>query len=230
MMQSELLNELAAALAKAQGGMENAAMNRTNPHFKSRYADLASVLDAIRKPLSENGLAITQSMEIREGGMVLRTVMIHTSGQWLASEYPLPATARPQEMGSAQTYARRYSLAALVCNSADEDDDANGAETGKQRIESRGRAPTKPAANVMKELPHDPETGEVPPSPAAAPAAPDGGATGAAGLSVKEMAQEAARRGRTPLVSYLQKLKKDSPADYAIVVAMKDELTRLYPQ
>jgi hypothetical protein len=144
MNQSEQINELAGALAKAQAVMKNAVMNRVNPHFKSQYADLASVLDSIREPLGANGLAVSQTMQIREGGMVLRTVLMHTSGQWLASEYPLPAAARPQEMGSAQTYARRYSLAAIICNSADEDDDANGAEAGKQRVETAGKATTLP--------------------------------------------------------------------------------------
>ena len=130
-LQSEAIAELAAALSKAQGQMENATMNKVNPHFRSRYADLASVLDAVRGPLSANGLAVTQVMELRDAGMVLRTVLMHASGQWLATEYPLPLIAKPHEMGSALTYARRYSLAALVCNSADEDDDANAAQSSK---------------------------------------------------------------------------------------------------
>src|SRR5258708_25625670 len=107
-MQSDQLNELAAALAKAQGVMENAAMNRMNPHFRSKYADLAAVIDAVRKPLSENGLAVAQTTQIREGGMILRTVLMHTSGQGVDGAYPFPATARPHEMGSALNYARRY--------------------------------------------------------------------------------------------------------------------------
>ncbi|MCS3690905.1 ERF family protein [Bradyrhizobium elkanii] len=122
---------MAAALSKAQGAMQNAVMNRTNPHFKSKYADLSSVLDAIRGPLSANGLSTTQTMHIREGHMILRTMLLHTSGQYIVSEYPLPMTGRPQEMGSAQTYARRYSLAALVCNASDEDDDGNAAQAPK---------------------------------------------------------------------------------------------------
>lgn len=131
MMQSESINELAGALAKAQGQMANAVMNRTNPHFKSKYADLSSVLDSTRGPLSANGLAVIQTMQATERGMVLRSTLAHSSGQWIATEYPLPATQRPHEMGSALTYARRYSLAALICNSADEDDDGNVAMTAK---------------------------------------------------------------------------------------------------
>jgi len=124
MKTSEQISELAAALAAAQGMMENAIMNRINPHFKSKYADLAAIFDAARKPLSANGLAIVQTI----GDGVLHTRLLHTSGQWIASEHPLPMSGRPQEIGSALTYARRYSLSALIGIAADEDDDATGAE------------------------------------------------------------------------------------------------------
>jgi hypothetical protein len=124
MKTSEQISELAAALAAAQGMMENAVMNRVNPHFKSKYADLAAIFDAARKPLSANGLAIVQTI----GDGVLHTRLLHTSGQWVASEHPLPLSGRPQEIGSALTYARRYSLSALIGIAADEDDDATGAE------------------------------------------------------------------------------------------------------
>lgn len=124
MKTSEQISELAAALAQAQGMMENAVMNRVNPHFKSKYADLAAIFDAARKPLSANGLAIVQTI----GDGVLHTRLLHTSGQWIASEHPLPMSGRPQEIGSALTYARRYSLSALIGIAADEDDDATGAE------------------------------------------------------------------------------------------------------
>lgn len=123
-MRSENLNELAAALSKAQGAMEAAAFNRVNPHFKNRYADLAAIWDAIRAPLSSNGLAVTQVTEIREKGFVLVTTLHHASGQWLAGEYALPVGGRPQEVGSALTYARRYSLCGIVGIVADDDDDA----------------------------------------------------------------------------------------------------------
>ena len=121
MKTSEQINELAAALAQAQGMMGNAVMNRINPHFKSKYADLAAIFDASRKPLSANGLAIVQTIE----NGVLHTRLLHTSGQWIASEHPLPMSGKPQEIGSALTYARRYSLSALIGIAADEDDDAN---------------------------------------------------------------------------------------------------------
>jgi protein tyrosine phosphatase (PTP) superfamily phosphohydrolase (DUF442 family) len=133
-MQSESINELAAALAKAQASMHNATLNRVNPHFKSRYADLAAVLDAVREPLGANGLAATQQTIIRDGHLILRTTLMHAgSGQWMASEWPLPSAGKPQEAGSALTYARRYCLTALICNSADEDDDANAAQDAAKR-------------------------------------------------------------------------------------------------
>jgi hypothetical protein len=133
MKTSEQISELAAALAAAQGMMENAVMNRVNPHFKSKYADLAAIFDAARKPLSANGLAIVQTI----GDGVLHTRLLHTSGQWIASEHPLPMSGRPQEIGSALTYARRYSLSALIGIAADEDDDANVANrsNGKDNTE-----------------------------------------------------------------------------------------------
>lgn len=127
MTQSEQINELAAALAKAQGAMSNASKNRVNPHFKSQYADLAAVLDAIRAPLAANGLSFTQTMGFNEHGhFLLRTMLLHSSGQFITTEYPLPSTGTPQQMGASQTYARRYSLAAIV-GVAQDDDDGNTA-------------------------------------------------------------------------------------------------------
>jgi hypothetical protein len=127
-MRSEQINEIAAALAKAQSTMRNAVLNRTNPHFRSKYADLASIFDAVREPLSANGIAITQTIDAH----VLTTMLMHTSGQWLGSQMDLPETSKPQELGSALTYYRRYSLAGLVGIGADDDDDAEAAQAQPQ--------------------------------------------------------------------------------------------------
>ena len=140
MLRSEQINELVTALSKAQGAMKNAAMDGENPHFRSRYATLASVLDSVRRPLSDNGLAVTQITEIRGEGLVLVTTLFHSSGQWLSSEFPLPLVEKAQEMGSALTYAKRYQVSAMLFNTADEDDDGNAAPTVK---------PRKPAADVI---------------------------------------------------------------------------------
>jgi hypothetical protein len=150
-MQSESINELAAALAKAQGAMRNAAYNRTNPHFKNKYADLASVLDAAREPLSANGLALVQQTLGNDGRLWLRSTLLHSSGQWMAAEYPLPGGGKPQEIGAALTYARRYSLSALVGIAADDDDDAEGATARAPKTLNGG---TKTAPDATKAAPN----------------------------------------------------------------------------
>jgi hypothetical protein len=170
-MQTENTSDIAAALAKAQGAMVAAKFDKTNPHFKNKYASLAAVIDAVRKPLADNGLSYTQTTETRPGGFVLVTTLRHASGQWISSEYPLPVGAKPQELGSALTYARRYSLSAIACIAADEDDDAEGARQSGQT--SSAPAPrginTKPAdilppveydgdGNPVNNIPHgDPQ-------------------------------------------------------------------------
>ena len=131
MNQSEQLNELAAALAKAQGQIEGAKKDSANPFFKSRYADLASVWEACRKPLSDNGLSIIQYPEESENGIAIETMMLHSSGQWVKSRYTMPVSKiDAQAVGSAITYGRRYALAAMV-GIAPEDDDGNAAVKAK---------------------------------------------------------------------------------------------------
>ncbi|MCE9567644.1 MAG: ERF family protein [Planctomycetes bacterium] len=133
MQQSEQINELAEALAKAQGKMQNAKKDSTNPHFKSNYADLAAIVTALRIPLSENSLTYVQTTLVDEAGNVtLVTTLAHKSGQWVRSYYPVrPVQANPQGFGSALTYARRYSLAAIAGVAAEnEDDDGNAASAG----------------------------------------------------------------------------------------------------
>jgi hypothetical protein len=145
-MQSENTADLATALAKAQGQMEPAKYDKVNPHFKSKYASLAAVLEAVRKPFAANGLSYTQVMECRDGGLVLVTTLRH-GGQWIASEYPLPIGVRPQEFGSALTYARRYGLSTIAGVVADDDDDANGAQ------QNGHNTPAPVAKNPIKPTP-----------------------------------------------------------------------------
>lgn len=134
MNESPTLGALAAALAKAQGQMENAIKDKSNPFFKSSYADLASVWEACRMPLTSNGLSITQALGIKEGGgAVLITKLLHTSGEWISSTCPInPVKNDPQSMGSAITYMRRFSLSALVGIAA-VDDDGNAASHRPER-------------------------------------------------------------------------------------------------
>lgn len=135
MNHSEQINELALALAIAQGEMQNAKKDVSNPFYKSKYADLASVMDTARPVLSKNGLSVAQLTEVTDGGVILVTKLLHKSGQWLCSHYPVkPLKDDPQGMGSALTYARRYSYGAIVGIATEEDDDGNAA-SGKQNSE-----------------------------------------------------------------------------------------------
>ena len=121
-LQSEQINELMSALAKAQGQMSHASKDSTNPFHKSKYADLASVWAACREPLASNGLALTQTLDFAGERQVMVTTLAHSSGQWIKSVICLPTLAKPQEVGSALTYYRRYMLAAMVGVYQDDDD------------------------------------------------------------------------------------------------------------
>lgn len=144
-MTSSEIGELAKALAAAQGEMTAAAKDASNPHFKSRYATLASVWDAIRGPLSRNGLSVSQVLETPDAGpgVIVRTMLLHSSGQWIASRYvmPIPDKLTPQAVGSAITYARRYALSAIVGIAPDDDDDGNAASVTPTRQEAPKPAP-----------------------------------------------------------------------------------------
>lgn len=128
MTHSETINEIAAALAKAQAQIEGAKKDKVNPHFRNDYADLASVWDACREALTKNQLSVAQAAESgSEGSYGVTTMLLHSSGQWMAGTlYLKPAKDDPQGAGSALTYARRYALAAMV-GIAPADDDGNAA-------------------------------------------------------------------------------------------------------
>lgn len=131
MNKSETIAQLAEAMAVAQGEMENATKNATNPHFKSNYADLAEVLNTVRPVLSRNGISVTQFPSFGDGLVHVETVIAHKSGEWMSEKCSAPAQKNDaQGVGSAISYLRRYSLAA-ICGIAQEDDDANAASKGK---------------------------------------------------------------------------------------------------
>ena len=136
-MMSENINELFTALAKAQATMKEAEKDQLGG-FKKKYATLDSVWNACRESLTNNGLSIVQSVENIGDKMMLRTVLGHTSGQWLIGNMPIMAEKiSPQGLGSALTYAKRYSLSALVGISSNEDDDGDAAE--KQYAENQSK-------------------------------------------------------------------------------------------
>lgn len=123
---SEAINELATALAKAQAVMKHAEKDRINPHFKNRYATLASVWDAARAALTSNGLSVVQATGGDGAAITVSTLLLHTSGQWIRSSLAMSVAALgPQAIGSLCSYLRRYSFASMVGVCADEDDDAN---------------------------------------------------------------------------------------------------------
>lgn len=142
--QSREVGKLAEALAKAQGELKPLTAGKTANigSYSYKYADLADVLDCARAALSKNGLAVVQTFEVGVP-IVLNTALLHTSGEWIRSSLPLttPPTAKPQEVGSAMTYMRRYALAAMVGLAAEEDDD--GATAQKAQVE-KPKAATKP--------------------------------------------------------------------------------------
>jgi len=127
-MQSESIVALAKALVAVQGEMPKLVKSANNPFFKSKYVDLATVMESILPVLSKNGLAITQFVSNIDGASALTTTLVHTSGEYMSATMPLLLPKNdPQGQGSAITYARRYGAMAALGIVADEDDDGNKA-------------------------------------------------------------------------------------------------------
>lgn len=164
MQHSEQIDKIAGALAKAQAAFTNPPRNREvmvrsdKGSYTFAYATFDAILDVVRKPLTENEMSYTQTVEFSEDGKPrVVTTLMHSSGQWIGSTLPLMAD-RPgnQAFGSALTYAKRYALTALLGVAADEDDDANGADgNGIERKTDRA-----PAGQVKTAAP-----AAVPPKP-----------------------------------------------------------------
>jgi len=127
MEHSETINQIAAAVIAAQGEDGSAKKTADNPFFKSKYADLAGVVETARPVLTRHGLGVVQSADCDGELAVVETLLVHTSGEWFKSRTVLkPTKADPQGMGSAVTYARRYAYMAIIGMAA-EDDDGNAA-------------------------------------------------------------------------------------------------------
>lgn len=145
MKQSESIAKLAAALVLAQTEMGGAVKDAANPFFKSKYADLGSVIKAIKEPCSKHGLSYIQLPIRSENGVGVVTRLLHESGEWLEGEYTLPMVKNdPQAAGSAITYARRYALSALF-SIPQVDSDAEDAMF-------RGELPEKPLEQWVEDL------------------------------------------------------------------------------
>ena len=159
MQTSEQIKDIATALAKAQAAMHGATKDGKNPAFKSSYATLSSVIEAARGPLTENGIAFIQSPgEMMEGGIAVTTTLMHTSGQWMRSTITMPVRDRnnSQAVGSAVTYACRYSLMAML-GLPPVDDDGEAASRGN------GKPAEQPRTQVTsgkREAPPEPTDAE----------------------------------------------------------------------
>jgi hypothetical protein len=133
MKQSEQINELAAALAKAQAVMPKAKMSGVNSRFADKatgktgaYATLDDIRDAVKDTLTANGISYTQHPYAINGEVGVETMLIHSSGQWMRSRFGVPAAQHnPQAYGSLLTYVRKFALAAAAGVSTQEDTDAD---------------------------------------------------------------------------------------------------------
>lgn len=139
MQHSETIGKLAEALAKAQAELKAVAKDRTNPHFKNRYATLDAILDTIRPTLAKHGLSVVQGVITYGEGEAVETTLVHSSGEWIRNYVPMKIGKQDaQGVGSALTYGRRYGVSALLALSTDEDDD------GEQAVKPTRQEPRKP--------------------------------------------------------------------------------------
>ncbi len=129
MCKSNEINELAIALNTVQSQIMIASKDAKNGFFKSKYATLNSVWEAVKDAVLNNGLTVLQPISYIDNRPVVQTMIIHKSGQFITSECPVVCAKQndPQAFGSAITYARRYSLASMLGVMTDDDDDAEGA-------------------------------------------------------------------------------------------------------
>ena len=151
--QSENIAELAVALAKAQTEIGSVHKDAANPFFKSSYATLANVWEAVRPVLSKNGLSVVQMPGSDERGYYVQTQLMHGSGQWIRSTtYMKPAKEDPQGIGSLISYARRYALQAMVMACPDDDDgEAAMGRSGKPVESPKPVTKAKPAEAPAKQ-------------------------------------------------------------------------------
>ena len=128
------MKEIASAFIKAKKVFSPATKASTNPHFRSKYADLANCFEAVNDALLDNEIAVYQETFEDDTGVTVETVFLHSSGETIrGGKFHVPASKQdPQGYGSALTYARRYSLM-TACGIAAEDDDGNSASGNKDK-------------------------------------------------------------------------------------------------
>lgn len=151
--QSESIDLLAVSLSKAQGKITVAIEDKKNPHFKSTYSSLNSIWDACRSALSEHGLSVTQIMQPSHSSIDLITILLHSSGQWIKSILPIPSLQlTPQQLGSAITYLRRYSLSAIVGVAPGFEDDGDSIKNEKIENNIQKNIQKIPEIKLSKEI------------------------------------------------------------------------------
>ena len=130
MKRSEDVKDIVAALAAAQLKIGLAKKTSANPHYKSKYADLAEIWDTCHVALNEQGICIVQTPDVKEGSVTVETAIVHSSGQWMCCDIVIPI-GKPDAhgIGSAITYGRRYGLASLVGVCPEDDDGQAAAES-----------------------------------------------------------------------------------------------------
>lgn len=153
------MKSIYAAIIKVQGKVKTIGFDSVNPHFKSKYASLTAIVESLQVPMFENGLAAIHTVFDTEKGMTLKTTLIHESGESLDFSMPMILSKEDmQGLGSAVTYAKRYSLASIFNLVSDEDDDGNYVSkplTKREAISTSPRAveETKPAATARIKMP-----------------------------------------------------------------------------
>ncbi len=172
MTRSDSIAKIAPALVAAQAAFPSIVKDGKNPAFRSKYATLDGIMAAVRPALAANGLAVVQGAIHPETdgpklvGLAVESVLVHTSGEWMATMVPVPVTKSDAHgLGSALSYGRRYGISALLALTTDEDDDGNAATRPPQqpRHESRQERPAAPPPPPAGQRLHE----RVPETPAA---------------------------------------------------------------
>ena len=148
-MKSESIIEITKALIEFQRNLKPVSKDSTNPYFKSKYASMEAIWECIREPLAKNGLAVSQLPHVQDNNIVLTTLLLHTSGEWLWSGLLVTPGKQndAQSVGSALTYARRYAISAILGICSEEDDDAEATKRDKPVM----RPAVKPVGKTLVE-------------------------------------------------------------------------------
>ena len=147
MESSQQISEVASAMCKAQAEMKPAEKNCTNPFFGNKYSDISSLWDAIREPVTRNGLCVLQDAKTTPNGLSVTTRIVHTSGQWIEfGPFEVPLMKKDaQSIGSATSYAKRYALSAAIGVVCESDDDGNLAKESAPKPQ-KSQQPASPTS------------------------------------------------------------------------------------